>query len=102
MEDKDTLEAVLEDAEKVFSFMTDCRPQERAHRYLTKREVNRGFNDTAMLCVVNDLVRRAHALGVEDGKQGAEPVKACDGGLARALLVKSAGELLVAAEKLGE
>ena len=102
MEDKDTLEAVLEDAEAVFSFMTDCRPQERAHRYLAEREVNRGFNDTAMLCVVNDLVRRAHALGVEDGKQRAEPVKACDGGLARALLIKSAGELLVAAEKLGE
>lgn len=102
MEDKDTLEAVLEDADKVFSYMTDCRPQERAHRYLTEKQVSRGFNDTAMLCVVNDLVRRAHALGVEDGKQCAEPAKACDGGLARALLVKSAGELLVAAEKLGE
>ena len=94
MEDKDTLEAVLEDADKVFSFMADCRPQERAHRYLEEHKVNRGYNDTALLCVVNDLIARTQGLSGDERKMQA------DGGMARALMVKCAGELLEAAEAI--
>ena len=90
MQEKDTLGAVLDDAKAVFSYWTDVRPQDRAHAYLKERRVARGFDDTAMLCVVDDLIRRAHALGVEDSKSG----------MARALLAKCGGELLEAAEKL--
>lgn len=86
----DTLGAILDDAEEVFRYRKDLRPQDRAHAYLTERRVARGFDDTAMLCVVNDLVRRAHALGVRDSKSGA----------ARALMIRCAGELLESAEKM--
>ncbi len=91
----DTLESILDDADEVFRYERDNRPQDRAHAYLADHGVNRGFNDTAMLCVVNDLVRRAHALGLSE----AEPQEGS--GMAKALLTKCAGELLLAAEKVG-
>lgn len=46
------------------------------------------------------VARHINPLGVEDGKEVAVP--RAEGGLARALLLKSAGELLEAAERLGE
>lgn len=92
----DTLESILDDADEVFRYERDNRPQDRAHAYLARRGVNRGFNDTAMLCVVNDLVRRAHLLG-QDGPEQPE-----GSGMAKALLTKCAGELLLAAEKVGQ
>lgn len=64
----DTLAAVLDDAAEVFCFRSDERPQDRAHAYLARRLVRRGFNDTAMRCAVEDMVRRAHAVGVADGR----------------------------------
>lgn len=64
----DTLAAVLDDAAEVFCFRSDERPQDRAHAYLARRLVRRGFNDTAMQCAVEDMVRRAHAVGVADGR----------------------------------
>lgn len=66
MDERDTLGAVLDDAEKVFRYVQGERPQDRAHAYLKRRRIARGFDDTAMLCVVNDLIRRAHAVGVAD------------------------------------
>lgn len=64
----DTLAAVLDDVAEVFCFRSDERPQDRAHAYLARRLVRRGFNDTAMQCAVEDMVRRAHAVGVADGR----------------------------------
>lgn len=64
----DTLAAVLDDAAEVFCFRSDERPQDRAHAYLVRRLVRRSFNDTAMQCAVEDMVRRAHAVGVADGR----------------------------------
>lgn len=94
----DTLESILNDADEVFRYERDNRPQDRAHAYLARRGVNRGFNDTAMLCVVNDLVRRAHLLG----QDGAEPEQQEGSEMAKAPLTKCAGELLLAAEKVGQ
>lgn len=88
---EDTLAAVLDDADFIFHYEKGERPQDRAHRYLEEHRVARGFSDTAMLCAAQDLVRRAHALGVHESKSG----------MARALLHKCAGELLESAERLG-
>ena len=78
----DTLGAVLDDAAQVFRFVKDDRPQERAHAYLVRHEVRRGFNDTAMQCAVEDMVRRAHAVGAAEGKAaatgGGQPTETVD------------------------
>ena len=92
--EEDSIEEILEDAEAVFRFETGSRPQDRAHRYLEEHKVNRGYNDTALLCVVNDLIARAQGLSGDERKMQA------DGGMARALMVKCAGELLEAAEAI--
>lgn len=91
---EDSIEEILEDAEAVFRFETGSRPQDRAHRYLEEHKVNRGYNDTALLCVVNDLIARVQGLSGDERKMQA------DGGMARALMVKCAGELLEAAEAI--
>ena len=67
----DSLGAVMDDAKRVFEFRDDSRPQDRAHEYLTRNRVLRGFNDTAMICAVDDMLRRAHAIGVADADSGA-------------------------------
>lgn len=64
----DTLGDVLDDAETIFAFVRGERPQERAHAYLERHGVARGVRDTAMLAAVSDMVRRAHALGVAEGR----------------------------------
>lgn len=73
MEDRmtDTLGEVLDEAAEVFSFVRGERPQERAHAYLERHGVARGVRDTAMLAAVSDMVRRAHALGVAEGRGAA-------------------------------
>lgn len=93
MNSEDSMDDILADAETVFRFETGSRPQDRAHRYLEERKVNRGYNDTALLCVVNDLIERTRAV--------AEAPANGDGGMARALMVRCAGELLEAAERVG-
>lgn len=78
---EDALGVVLDEVTEVFRFVKDDRPQERAHAYLERRGVARGFNDTAMQCAVEDMVRRAYACGIADrpphgsdsGGQSAEP-----------------------------
>ena len=78
----DTLGAVLDDAAQVFRFVKDDRPQERAHAYLVRHEVRRGFDDTAMQCAVEDMVRRAHAVGAAEGTAaatgGGQPTETVD------------------------
>lgn len=43
----ETLEQIKADAVEVFHFDRECRPQDRAHAYLGKYRVRRGYNDTA-------------------------------------------------------
>jgi hypothetical protein len=89
----DSLGAVMDDAKRIFEFRDDSRPQDRAHEYLTRNRVPRGFNDTAMLCAVDDMLRRAHAIGVADADSGA--------GEARETLYRLGGELIAAANGMG-
>lgn len=82
---EDTLGAVLDDAAEVFRFVKDDRPQERAHAYLVRHEVRRGFNDTAMQCAVEDMVRRAYACGMagcppQGPDSGGQPAMPATGG----------------------
>lgn len=50
---------IMADAHEVFGFRKDVRPQERAHEYLERNHVQRGYSDTAMERVVYDLIDRA-------------------------------------------
>ena len=74
---EDTLGAVLDEVAEVFRFVKDDRPQERAHAYLARRLVRRGFNDTAMQCAVADMVRRAYACAMADCRPHAADKQDC-------------------------
>lgn len=81
----DTLGAVLDEVAEVFRFVKDDRPQERAHAYLERHQVRRGFNDTAMQCAVEDMVRRAYACGMagcppQGPDSGGQPAMPATGG----------------------
>lgn len=56
-------EAIEADLAEVFGFRKDERPQERAHGYLDRRQVCRGYSDTAMQVAATDMCRRARELG---------------------------------------
>lgn len=88
------LEDVYTDAETVFGFDKELRPQDRAHAYLAERRVQRGFCDTAMLCACRDMVARAYELGVEDGcaATGVEAMREAMGQMGRALIAAAGGE----------
>ncbi len=82
---EDTLGAVLDEVAEVFRFVKDDRPQERAHAYLERHEVCRGFNDTAMQCAVEYMVRRAYACGMagcppQGPDSGGQPAGPATGG----------------------
>ena len=64
----DTLARVLDDASAMLCYDAELTHQRRAHEYIRRRRVQRGFVDTATECAVSDLVRRAHAVGVRDGR----------------------------------
>ena len=66
MREADTLGAVLDDVARVFSYDRDSRPQDRAHAYLSERRVPRGYDDTAMQCACEDMVRRAYRVGLTE------------------------------------
>lgn len=70
MSKTETLGAVLDDAAEVFRYMDDSRPQARAHEYIASRGVVRGVerDNTAMQSACQDMVRRAHAVGVREGQ----------------------------------
>lgn len=55
----DTLERVLEDAEEVFRYVEGETHQDRAHRYIERHGVQRQPGDTATLCAVRHMIRRA-------------------------------------------
>lgn len=57
------IENVVDDAREVFCFSREKRPQERAHDYLERRQIRRGYRDTAMELVAIDLVERAYDAG---------------------------------------
>lgn len=59
----ETLEQIKADAVEVFHFDHECRPQDRAHAYLGKYRVRRGYNDTAMQVAVTDMIERAYEAG---------------------------------------
>lgn len=59
----ETLEQIKADAVEVFHFDRECRPQDRAHAYLGKYRVRRGYNDTAMQVAVTDMIERAYEAG---------------------------------------
>ena len=89
------LEDVYTDAETVFGFDRELRPQDRAHAYLAERRVQRGFCDTAMLCACRDMVARAYELGVEGGcaaATGVEAMREAMGQMGRALIAAAGGE----------
>ena len=89
------LEDVYTDAETVFGFDKDLRPQDRARTYLAERLVQGGFCDTAMLRACRDMVTRAYELGVEDGRAEATGVEAIRGAMeqmGRALIAAAVGE----------
>lgn len=66
----ETLEQIKADAVEVFHFDRECRPQDRAHAYLGKYRVRRGYNDTAMQVAVTDMIERAYEAEAPDRKEG--------------------------------
>ena len=58
----ETLEQIKADAVEVFCYDREVRPQDRAHAYLGKYRVKRGYNDTAMQVAVVDMIERAYVL----------------------------------------
>lgn len=83
------MEAVERDIEEVFGFSKDDRPQDRAHGYIDRNRVQRGFSDTAMMCAALHMARRAYAAGRADAM-------AEDGALQRkaAMLARMSADLL--------
>lgn len=77
----ETLEQIKADAVEVFHFDRECRPQDRAHAYLGKYRVRRGYNDTAMQVAVTDMIERALRGGKGGGcrrEPRAEPAPPAD------------------------
>ena len=65
------LDEILEDAHEVFCYDKAARPQDGAHAYLGRNRLMRGYDDTAMECVVRDLVTRAYEAGRNDDESPA-------------------------------
>lgn len=65
----DNISKIMEDAEEVFGWRSDVRPQERAHAYLEAHKVSRGVSDTALLRVAQDLIGRTREVCKMDGTQ---------------------------------
>lgn len=53
------------DIDETFCFQEDKSYQERAHEYLERHEVARGYRDTAVQAVVTDIARRAFEAGAQ-------------------------------------
>lgn len=60
----DALDDVLADAEEVFRYVDGETHQERAHRYIERNSVQREPGDTATLCAVRHMLRRAARAGM--------------------------------------
>lgn len=86
---------ITADIDKVFSYSEEERPQNRAHAYLERRKVARGFRDTAMQCAATDMARRAYDAGRRDELAGLPEARRT-----AATLTRVAGELLETACEL--
>lgn len=64
---------IRNDIDEAFCFREDMSYQERAHGYLERCEVKRGYRDTAVQAVVTDLACRAFAAGREGAGPGEAP-----------------------------
>ena len=60
----DALDDVLSDAEEVFRYVDGETHQERAHRYIERHDVQRQPGDTATLCAMRHMLRRAARAGM--------------------------------------
>ncbi len=60
----DALDDVLADAEEVFRYVEGETHQDRAHRYIERNSVQREPGDTATLCAVRHMLRRAARAGM--------------------------------------
>lgn len=89
------LEEVKSDAAEVFGYQKDSTHQERCHAYIERRQVARAYHDTATLCAVLDMVRRAYECGRAEGA-GASDLA----GL-RAELEREGARLIGIAAKMG-
>lgn len=75
---------IQNDIDETFCFREDSSYQERAHEYLERYEVNRGYRDTAVQAVVTDIARRAFEAGAQGHSGGGRPQ--CNrGGTARSV-----------------
>lgn len=59
----DSWELIIGDVDCVFSYSTEQRPQDRAHRYIDEHGVQRVARDTSMQAAVIDMCERAYELG---------------------------------------
>lgn len=91
------MDEIERDIEFVFGFSKEERPQDRAHAYIERRRVQRGFSDTAMWCAALDMARRAYAAGRADAMAEDASLQ----GRAAALTRMSADLLEVAIEMRG-
>lgn len=91
----DTWNAIEADLEEVFGYREDKRPQDRAHAYIERRKVMRGFNDTAMQVAATDMCRRSYELGGADALAEMPEVQAV-----AAELTEASGKLLGIAVRL--
>lgn len=91
----DTWNAIESDLQEVFGYREDERPQNRAHAYIERRKVMRGFNDTALQVAATDMCRRAYELGKSDALAGMPEVQCI-----AADLTEASGKLLRMAVKL--
>ena len=60
----DALDDNMADAEEVFRYVEGETHQERAHRYIERHGVQREPGDTATLCAVRHMLRRAARAGM--------------------------------------
>jgi hypothetical protein len=84
------------DAAEVFGYRKDERPQDRAHAYIERRRVARGFSDTALQVAAVDMCRRSYELGRAEALADA-PAEAQR---AAAALTEVSGRLLATALEL--
>lgn len=63
---------IQNDIDEAFCFREDSSYQERAHEYLERYEVNRGYRDTAVQAVVTDIARRAFDAGAQGCSGGGD------------------------------
>lgn len=62
---------IQSDIDEVFCYREDKSYQDRAHEYLERYEVSRGYRDTAVQATVTDIARRAFEAGAQGCSGGA-------------------------------